>query len=113
MNTINGNFIEKSIPNTKNATIALNIGGVDATMTVSDFKANTPSLQIGDNTPLDASALLQIDSITKGTLLPRMTTTQINAIVAPANGLLVYNITLLVPCFYDGAGWRKVTHTTM
>ena len=113
MNTINGDFIEKSIPNTKNATLNVNIGGVDSTMTVSDFKANTPSLQIGNNTPLDANALLQVDSITKGILLPRMTTTQINAIVAPANGLLVYNITLLVPCFYDGAGWRKITHTNM
>lgn len=39
MNTINGNFIEKSIPNIKNATIALNIGGVDATMTVEKFAA--------------------------------------------------------------------------
>ena len=39
MNTINGNFIEKSIPNTKNATIAVNIGGVDATMTVEKFAA--------------------------------------------------------------------------
>lgn len=113
MNTINGNFIEKSIPNTKNATLNVNIGGVDATMTVSDFKANTPLLQIGDITPLDSSALLQVDSTTKGILLPRMTTTQINAIVTPANGLLVYNITLLVPCFYDGTGWRKVTHSTM
>ena len=39
MNTINGNFIEKSIPNIKNATIALNIGGVDATMNLVDFAA--------------------------------------------------------------------------
>lgn len=39
MNTINGNFIEKSIPNIKNATIALNIGGIDATMTVEKFAA--------------------------------------------------------------------------
>ena len=42
MNTINGNFIEKSIPNIKNATIALNIGGVDATMTVEKFAAALP-----------------------------------------------------------------------
>jgi hypothetical protein len=39
MNTTNGNFIEKSIPNTKNATIGINIGGVDATMTVEKFAA--------------------------------------------------------------------------
>jgi hypothetical protein len=43
MNTINGNFIEKSIPNTKNATIAVNISGVDATMTVEKFAAALPA----------------------------------------------------------------------
>jgi hypothetical protein len=43
MNTINGNFIEKSIPNTKNATIDINIGGVDATMTVEKFAATLPA----------------------------------------------------------------------
>jgi hypothetical protein len=43
MNTINGNFIEKSIPNTKNATIVINIGGVDATMTVEKFAAVLPA----------------------------------------------------------------------
>jgi hypothetical protein len=37
MNTTNGNFIENSIPDTKNATIALNIGGVDSTMSVANF----------------------------------------------------------------------------
>ena len=37
MNTINGNFIEKTIPDTKNATLAVNIGGVDSTMTVEKF----------------------------------------------------------------------------
>jgi len=37
MNTLNGNFIEKYIPNIKNATIDINIGGVNATMSVSDF----------------------------------------------------------------------------
>jgi hypothetical protein len=39
MNTINGNFIEKTIPDTKNATLAVNIGGVDSTMTVEKFGA--------------------------------------------------------------------------
>jgi len=43
MNTINGNFIEKSIPNTKNATLAVNIGGVDSTMTVEKFAAELPA----------------------------------------------------------------------
>jgi len=59
------------------------------------------------------SSIVEIASTTKGFLPPRMTTTQINAIASPANGLEVYNTTLACPCFYDGTAWRKVSHTTM
>jgi hypothetical protein len=44
---------------------------------------------IGTTTP-DASAALEIESTTKGFLLPRMTLVQINAIAAPVEGLMVY-----------------------
>jgi hypothetical protein len=67
----------------------------------------------GATAALNASACLQADSTTRGFLPPRMTTTQINAIASPANGLEVYNTTLACPCFYDGTAWRKVSHTTM
>jgi hypothetical protein len=59
------------------------------------------------------SSIFEVASTTKGFLPPRMTTTQINAIASPANGLEVYNTTLAQPCFYDGVAWRKVTHSTM
>ncbi len=41
----------------------------------------------------DTSAILDISSTTRGFLAPRMTTTQQNAIVLPANGLLIFNTT--------------------
>jgi hypothetical protein len=41
----------------------------------------------------DLSAMLDINTTSKGMLTPRMTTTQQNAIVSPANGLLIYNTT--------------------
>jgi uncharacterized protein (TIGR02145 family) len=44
---------------------------------------------IGTTTP-DASAALEIESTTKGFLLPRMTLAQINAIATPVEGLMVY-----------------------
>jgi len=44
---------------------------------------------VGTSTP-NASAALDVQSTTKGFLLPRMTETQITAIVDPAEGLLVY-----------------------
>jgi hypothetical protein len=59
------------------------------------------------------SASFQIDSTTRGMLMPRMTTTQINAIASPANGLEVYNTTLNCPCFYNGTSWRQVTNSAM
>src|SRR5258706_11673447 len=42
----------------------------------------------------DASAMLDVSSTTSGFLLPRMTTTQQNAIVLPASGLSIFNTTL-------------------
>ena len=56
---------------------------------------------------------LTLNSTTKGFLPPRMTTTQINAIASPANGLEVYNTTLNCPCFYNGTSWRQVTNSAM
>lgn len=45
-------------------------------------------------------------------LLP-MTTSEINTIVSPIIGTVVYNTTLGVPCFYDSTGWRKMSHSSM
>ena len=39
MNTLNGNFIEHTIPNLNDATLDLLIGGVPLTMNTADFKA--------------------------------------------------------------------------
>ncbi|TAD83748.1 MAG: hypothetical protein EAY75_14485 [Bacteroidetes bacterium] len=44
---------------------------------------------IGTTTP-HASAMLDINSTTKGILLPRMDSIQRNAIASPAQGLLIY-----------------------
>jgi hypothetical protein len=63
------------------------IGNTNTTQTHLDG-----SLTLGDAT-LDASAVLDISSTTKGVLFPRMTTTQRNAISAPADGLVIYNTT--------------------
>jgi len=41
----------------------------------------------------DTSAMLDISSTTKGFLIPRMTTAQQNAILSPANGLIIFNTT--------------------
>ena len=74
---------------------------------------NAGSVNIGGATNNNTTAIFEIVSTTKGLLPPRMTTTQINAIASPAEGLVVYNLTINAPCFYDGTGWRKITHSNM
>jgi len=55
-----------------------------------------------DGSMPDTSAMLDIKSTTKGFLMPRLTTTEQNAIPLPASGLLLYNSTL--SSFYANLG---------
>lgn len=63
------------------------------------------NLLIGTTTNI-ASALVNITSTSKGFLMPRMTTTQVNAISSPATGLEAYDTTLNSPKVYDATAWR-------
>jgi hypothetical protein len=56
-----------------------------------------------DGTTPDNSAMLDVKSIVKGALLPRMTQAQRNAIASPANSLLIYQ-TDVAPGYYYNAG---------
>lgn len=77
------------------------------------MRINSSGFVIGNTVLATTSTIFQIDSITKGVLLPRMTTTQVNAITPLTTGLLVYNTTLNHLCFYDGTGWKKFSFSTM
>jgi hypothetical protein len=52
-----------------------------------------------------ASAIFSLDSISRGFLPPRMTTTQRDAIASPATGLQVYDTTLGSLNVYNGTAW--------
>ncbi len=80
-------------------TAAWDFGGFNLT--------NVAGLAVGTNT-LGASAALQIDSTTRGFLLPRVTTTQRDLIGTPATGLLVYNTTTARLESYSGSAWVAV-----
>ncbi len=56
----------------------------------------------------DASAVLHVGSTTQGFRPPVMTTTQKNAIAAPAIGLQVHDSTLDAPCFRSASGWNTI-----
>lgn len=63
------------------------------------------SLFVGTSDSLDACAIAEFYSTTKGWLKPRMTTTQRLAIASPVVGLEVYDTTLLANCTYNGTSW--------
>jgi hypothetical protein len=54
------------------------------------------------------SAMLDVNSTSKGLLPPRMSTTQRDAIASPATGLTIYNTTTNCTNSFDGLGWREV-----
>lgn len=65
------------------------------------------SVGIGTVTPA-ASAILDVTSTNKGVLVPRLTLAQRNAVLAPANGLLIYNIADSKFNYWDGVKWAAV-----
>jgi hypothetical protein len=66
-----------------------------------------------DGTSADLSAILDVKSISKGMLIPRVTNAQKNAISSPATGLLVYQ-TDGSPgfWFYNGATWKNLANSS-
>ena len=70
-------------------------------------------LAIGTSANAVASAQVEIVSTTKGFLPPRMTTTQVNAIATPAEGLVVYNTTISHFCVYQAGSWVRINHSPM
>lgn len=98
--------------------VSVNKDGADFEIKLSDLLAllQPTVLQVknpANNTALDPSAALQVDSTTQGILLPRMTATQILAIPSIATGLMVYNTDIQLPCFWNGMTWQRLTSLAM
>jgi hypothetical protein len=60
------------------------------------------------STSLNASAIIEATSTTKGFLPPRMTNAQMVAITTPATGLMVYDTTNNKVNVYDGSAWTAL-----
>lgn len=115
-NTIVGYYTGLGITTgSKNTIIGANISGLATTLSntiiladgdgVIRYYCNSAgSTGIGTSTP-NASAKFDVSSTTQGVLLPRMTTTQKNAISSPAEGLEVYDLTLHQKSYYNGTTW--------
>lgn len=59
----------------------------------------------------DGSAMLDVQSTTKGFLPPRMTTVQRNAITSPVEGLVIYNSDEKTLNIYTGSSWMSFNTT--
>lgn len=65
---------------------------------------------IPDEAQIDTKAELKVYSLTRGVLIPRLTTAQMNSVPSPATGLWIYNTTLHLFYFYD-VSWQTMTKT--
>ncbi len=77
------------------------------------FQINAYSQKVIGAQNADASAVLELNSTTKGFLIPRMTEAQRDAIAAPAESLLVYCTDCANRAFYyyNSVAWVSITST--
>jgi hypothetical protein len=74
----------------------------------------TTQVQIASTaSALETSAQLQIDSIDRGFLLPRMTKAQLLAIASPVVGLMAYITDDDELCVYKATGWHKISSANL
>ena len=86
-------------------TIKLRPGGFE---TSSDaLVAYQNSVSIGTTNIPNSSAVLDVESTTKGFLPPRMTTAQRDLIATPAAGLVIYNTSTNTHQGYNGTTWNN------
>lgn len=78
------------------------------TYTVDALKVKTIAL-IGATSSVP-SAALAIISTTKGFLMPKLTTSQMNSIPSPSTGLQVFNTTVGAFYTYNGTVWENTTN---
>jgi N-acetylneuraminic acid mutarotase len=70
------------------------------------FNVHAQSIGIGTTSP-DTSAALEINSTSKGFLMPRLTTAQRNTIASPADGLQIFNTDDGCIDSYQNGKWAK------
>lgn len=78
---------------------------------VSQVSISNTQVGIGA-TSSNASAILEVASTTRGSLVCSMTTAQMNLISSPASGLKVYDNLLVQDRYYNGSAWSTTKNVT-
>jgi hypothetical protein len=73
-------------------------------MLINHISYSQDNVGIGTTSP-DNSAILELNAIDKGFLIPRVTTSQMNAISNPAQGLMVFVTSSQDFWYFDGNSW--------
>ena len=100
----------------RNDTVSLSLGGGEVALPSNWEKTNNTIVNksdyvaIGSNVT-DSSAIVNITSTNAGVLMPRMTTSQREAIASPANGLLVFDMTT-DSFWYYSSQWIELISTS-
>ena len=113
------NIISGVLPIQNGGTGSSTLNFVDLTnnQTVAGSKQFTNAISVGASTP-EVTAIVDINSTSKGFLPPRMTTAQRNAIVNPAIGLTIFNTETnclewwIGTIWYNACGNAAVSTTT-
>ena len=101
--------IECLHPNNQQSDMVFRTGATDANSFGTERMRLDTLGSLGIGATANASALLDVQSTTKGVRMPNMTTTQKNAIASPAAGLMVFDTTLAKLCVYSGTAWQTIT----
>jgi len=65
-----------------------------------------------DGTPPDSSAILDVQSTTRGMLIPRLTTAQRNTLTHLSPGLIIYDTDVKSFFYYNGTSWFQLNAFT-
>ena len=89
------------------------ISGVGGTMSLFLLSEDNTKIVLGTRTGFGThtpatSAMLEVQSTTKGLLFPRMNNTQRDAIPSPVAGLVIFSTTDAVLQFHNGSAWGNV-----
>lgn len=69
-------------------------------------------VKLGDNpNSINAASILELEDTTRGVLMPRMTTSQRDAITTPPNGLQVYNTITSTLDVYRNSQWESTRYS--